>query len=990
MTRKRPFSAVPSGAGMVISGHPSTEATCGSTVAPVADSARPPLPLRWTRAAQPAFVGRRPELQVLEDVWARVLRGTRQLVVVGGEPGAGKSRLLAQAGTVLHAEGACVLVGSCVPELGLPYEPFVEPVESLLGAAAGEELAGLRAVAGRTAAPGSVAEPEHRRQVYASTLDALVRRSRELPVVLVLEDLHWAGPAALELLTYLVERCTEARLLILATHRTTAPDRSSALVSAVSRLYRLDGVRRLDLGGLETDDIADYLCLEAGTPTARARGAASLLRDQTGGNPFFLRELWRDLSARGGVPALHSGALPAPASVRDALQSRLLDLTDPQWQTLELAAVIGEHVDVATVLAASTWSREATLSALDDGVAYGLLEVLAPGSYRFPHALARQAVVDLLPASRRAHQHAKVAQVLEGRGAGSPGRVQALAHHYEQAHVLGLEDKAVHYLVEAARSAARALAHEDAARGFEQAARISVAAARREQLHLSAARSHLLGGDFARARALSEQVAVSADSRCRLQAAVLFEAASWRPGLPGARAVELLRTALAGATCGEDDPLAVRALASLGRALAFTGDTDAAAEVGASAVRTARLLGDDDLLAHALQASLWHGLRPQDAPAKLARATELSELAQRTGDLGHLGPAAYYRGVISYVQADPQGWAAANADLRRMSQATGQGFFEYMAGCLEYGRQFVVGDFAAASRTCDGLLELGERFGTDGTEGPSAVQTFMLRRETGEVEQVRRLITGTERSSDHWAPGLLALYTELGLDEPAGRLLRHLLADQLFRYRDSAQWPAVLAFLVEAALHLGDAAAAEQLLPELAPYCGHNLVAGQFVALFGSADRYLGAVESLLGRPGVEGRLAAALALDRRTGAPVHEAHTLAALVVHRRRAGVTAGLDVLVRQTRALAEPLGLVRPLRLLGAPPAAVPEQRPAGLTARETEVLRLLGEGLANREIADRLVISEHTAANHVRSILAKTGSGNRTQAAMYAAEHHLLD
>jgi DNA-binding CsgD family transcriptional regulator len=954
----------------------------------MAAAARPPLPLRWTRAAQPAFVGRRPELLVLEEVWSRVLAGTRQVVVVGGEPGAGKSRLLAQAGAVLHHEGACVLVGTCVPDLGLPYQPFVEPVEALLGAAAGEELAGLRVVAGRSASPGSVAEPEHRRQVYASTLDALVRRSREQPVVLVLEDVHWAGPAALELLTYLVERCSEARLLVLATHRTTAPDRSSELVTAISRLYRLDGVRRLDLDGLLTEDIAVYLHREAGLPPARARSAAAVLRDQTGGNPFFLRELWRQLSASGGVSALHRADPAAPASVRDALQSRLLHLLDPQRQTLELAAVIGEEVDVATVLAASDWSREATLSALDDGVAYGLLEELAPGTYRFPHALARQAVVDLLPASRRAHQHAKVARVLEARSAGTPGRVQALAHHYGQAHALGFADKAVHYLVEAARSAARALAHEDAAHAFEQAAGICDDTARREELLLAAARSHLLGGDFSRSRALSEQVAATTDHRCRLQAAVLFEAASWRPGLPGARAVELLRGALADPACSDDDPLAVRALASLGRALAFTGDTDAAAEIGAAAVRTARLLGDDALLAHSLQASLWHGLRPQDAPAKLARATELSELAQRTGDLGQLGPAAYYRGVISYVQADPEGWAAAAVDLRRMSQATGQGFFEYMAGCLDYGRQFVAGSFAAASRTCEALLELGERFGTDGTEGPSAVQTFMVRRETGQVEQVRRLITGSEQPDAHWAPGLLALYTELGLDEPASRLLRELLADGLVRYRDSAQWPAVLAFLTEAALHLGNAAAAEQLADELAPYSGHNLVAGQFVALFGSADRYLGAVESLLGRPDADQRLVAALALDRRTVAPVHVAHTLTALVVHRRRAGPVAGLDELVRQAREMAELLGLVRSLRLLG-PLRSVPQQRPAGLTTREAEVLCLLGEGLSNREIAERLVISEHTAANHVRSILAKTGSGNRTQAAMYAAEHDLL-
>jgi DNA-binding CsgD family transcriptional regulator len=957
----------------------------------VAASSRPPLPVRWTVSAQPVLVGRRRELAALEDAWSHVLRGCRQVVVVGGEPGAGKSRLLAEACTALYDEGARVLVGTCVADLGPPYQPFTEPVEALLagsaeGAPADERL---RVVAGRTAEPHAEGS-EHRRQLYDGVVDALTELAREQPLVLALEDLHWAGPPALELLTYLGERTPESRLLLLATHRTTAPDRTAGLVGAVSRLHRLDGARRLDLDGLRTEEVAEFLSREAGVPAHAALGPAAVLRDQTGGNPFFLRELWRDVAGRGGLAALRAGWLAAPASVRDALQSRLLGLSAPQRQTLELAAVVGEEVDVATVVAASAWSRDATLLALDAGVAYGLREHVAPGRYRFPHALARQAVVELLPPSRRAHQHARVATAIEARLPASEARAQALAHHYAQAQALGYGDKAVHYLVEAARSAERALAHEDAARGYAQAAELTDDPVRRDGLRLSAARSHLLGGDFARARGLAEQVASSPDPVERLQAAVLYEAAAWRPGLPGHRAVELLSSALAGGPRDEDDPLRVRALASLGRALAFTGDTDAAGEVGAAAVSRARQLQDDGLLAHALQASLWHGLRPHDVPGKLARATELSALAHRTGDLGHLGPAAYYRGVISYLQGDPDGWAEAQADLVSMSKQTGQDFFAYMAGCLAYGRQFVTGQFAAAERTCAGLLDLGEHFGTDGTEGPSAVQTYMLRRETGAVEQVRPLISGREQPTEHWAPGLLALYTELRLDQPAARLLRWLLADELAHHRDSSQWPAVLVFLVEAALHLEDAAAAEQLQPELLEYAGHNLVAGQFVALFGSADRYLGAVDSLLGRPGADGWLASALELDRRTGATVHQAHTLAATVRHRRRSGADgADLAELERRTRALAEPLGLTVPLRQVGRRPVHVPAQRPDGLTVREAEVLRLLGEGLPNREIADRLVISEHTAANHVRSILAKTGSGNRTQAAMYAASHDLL-
>jgi len=445
------------------------------------------------------------------------------------------------------------------------------------------------------------------------------------------------------------------------------------------------------------------------------------------------------------------------------------------------------------------------------------------------------------------------------------------------------------------------------------------------------------------------------------------------------------------------DPLYVRAMASLGRAIAFTGAIDPAGALGRRAIELARASGDDDLLAHALQASLWQGLRPHDATDKLARATELTRLAHRTGDLGHLVPAAVFRGSIGYLQGDPAGMAEAYDDLVLGARVTGQGYFAYFAGCMQYARSFAEGDLDGARRICGELEEWSGSFGADDTGGSSAVQAYMIRRESGALEQVRSLISGEERPGEHWAPGLLALYTELGLGRSAGRLLHWLLDGRLGRYQESAQWPCVLAFATEAALALGDEPAARTLRPMLEEYRGLNLVVGQFVAVFGSADRYCGAVDSLLGEPGAEERLAAAVAMDARMAAPLHHAYSLAATARHLRRVGAGARADEVAEEARALAGSPDVVRLRRVLEpapeqkpAPPARPGGALPAGLTVRETEVLRLLAEGLLNREIAERLVISENTAANHVRSILAKTGSGNRTQAAMFAAAHRLLD
>jgi DNA-binding CsgD family transcriptional regulator len=964
---------------------------------------RPVMPARWSDAGLPVLVGRDRELASFEAAWAAVVSGSRQALFIGGEPGAGKSRLLAEVAVRLHDEGAAVLLGTCVKEFGPPYQPFVEPVAALHQAVLAGELAAadepgqpgtvldrLATVAGRRRRPDTAgAEREYQRELYDAVLRAVRAAAAERPGVLALEDLKWAGATALNLLRHLVERTSEERLLVVATQRTTAPDRSAPLVHTVAELYRLAGVRRVDLGGLETEDVTRFLVGETRAPERRARVAAAVLRDQTGGNPFFLREVWRDLAGRGGLSALRSGEFTAPESVRDTLESRLVRLAEPHRQVLELAAVIGEEFELTTLIAAGDWTADTTLAAVDDAVSAGLLEPAARsgGSFRFPHALARQAALDLMPPSRRVREHARVAAALE-KAPGEPP-VRRLAHHYASARVLGHGDKALHYLLEAARLADTSLAHEEAARWFEQGAELTDDPGGRDQHRLAAARSHLLGGDFARARELFEQVAVSADPSLRVRASIGYEAATWRPGLPGHRAVELLTAAMDVIEHDETDPVYVTTLASLGRALAFTGAVDQASLVVGRAIDLARRLGNDRLLADALQASLWLGLRPQDAPAKLERATELTRLAERIGDSGHLGPAAHFRGVVSYMLGDRAGWDAAHRDLVRTARVTGEGFFAYMAGCLDYGRQMAAGRFAEAESTCARLQELGDSFGTDDTEGSYGVQTFMLRRETGGLEQVRHLVTGEERPTEHWAPGLLALYTGLGMQRPAARMLRWLLDEDLPMHESSAQWPAVLTFLTEAAVALQDEAAARRVRPMLLEFDGLNLVAGQFVAVFGSADRYLGEVDSLLGDGDPQAWFAAAEEMDDRMGANAHLAHTLAAWAAHLQGAGAEPErVRELVTRSRTVAESLGLDRALRkldgLTGEGGVA-----PDGLTPRETEVLLLVGVGMSNRAIARKLVISENTAANHVRSILAKTGCGNRTQAAHYAASRGLL-
>ena len=191
--------------------------------------------------------------------------------------------------------------------------------------------------------------------------------------------------------------------------------------------------------------------------------------------------------------------------------------------------------------------------------------------------------------------------------------------------------------------------------------------------------------------------------------------------------------------------------------------------------------------------------------------------------------------------------------------------------------------------------------------------------------------------------------------------------------------------MVDAAVALGDRDAVVTLRPFVSAYAGSNLIGGQFIALFGSADRQLARIAEVLGDLySAERHFAVALEMDRRMASVVHTADTLAhhALMLHRAGRDPARAKD-LAAQARDLAGPIGQARVLRRLDALRTA-----PEVLTAREAQVIRLLAEGLSNREIGVRLRISGNTAANHIRSILMKTGAANRTQAARYAAEHGL--
>ena len=960
-----------------------------------------------------------------EEAWTAVRAGGRQVLFIGGEPGAGKSRLAAEIAAAAYDQGAVVLLGNCSLVHG-PYQPWAECLEQLLGGTepgaladclpdSAAELLRLTPLVWRhrpelTAPPADAGD--YRRELFDAVATLLDAVGRQRPVVCVLEDLHWSGQPTLQLLDHVAQRSARSRLLLLCTHRTTAPDRSEDLTYAIADLYRLDGVRRLDLAGLSVEEVAQYLVAEGGVGPRRAREYATVLRDQTGGNPFFLRELWRDLTGSdelaGGLPARSFGA-HAPVSIRDTLERRLSRLDPGERAVVETAAVLGDGGEVRVLISACPQDAVTVLAALDAAVRFGLLdgEEVARGRIVFPHALTRQAVFDLIDPSRRTGLHARVGEVLRASESRSPAVIRQLAYHFARSAALGHGGVAAEYLRLAAQEAERSLAFEDSAAWYARAADLTEGPdAEREELRLAEADAYVRAGDFASARTRYLRLTDSREPPVRLRAAIGFEDATWPPGLPGTQARALLAHALEGVPEDLDDPWYVRALASLGRATAFTGDAERSRHLADLALARARRLGDRRLLRHVLSTMMWQHASPESVGRHLELANELTPLAREAQDWSALGTASVFRCSIAYIQADRAAWAAATADLDLAVRGSGQPFVAFMRRAGDYAQEFLAGDFAAATRVAEDLLERGRSFGPDDTEGSYGLQMFMIRRETGALEQVRPLLSAIRESSGTWEPGLLALYTELELAQEASELLWQLLAriDETAAWQAPwAQWTAVLVFLVEAALALGDVAAARRLRPLLAPYSGQQLIAGQFVAVFGPADAYLAAIDSLLGdRDSAERLFAAALAQATELGALIHRASTLTAWAAH-----LDAGADPdacgpearaarerlteMRKEARRIATSTGQARLLRLLDRSDTAPADTASAGtgpagaagLTPREIAVLRLLAAGSSNREIAARLKISENTAANHVRSILLKTGAANRTQVATLA-------
>jgi DNA-binding CsgD family transcriptional regulator len=967
-----------------------------------------------------AFIGRAAELGQLEAALEQAGQGRPQLVLVAGDAGMGKTRLLLEFADRAQQRGSRVLVGGCVElgDIGLAYLPVVDALRGLVEdpeeadlvaevAATAPGLGRLLPEVARSGPTGALAgDGLEQQQVFDAVRALLLRRSQRSSVVVVLEDLHWADRASRDLIAFLARTLRTGRVTVVASYRSDELHRRHPLRPLLAELVRLPGVERLELAPFSRAELAEHL--EAITGTSLPADQVEGIYSRSEGNPFYAEQLLAAGDADVGLPS----------TLADVLLARVQGLSEPAQQVLGVAAVAGRRVSHRLLAEVAGWPEADLERGLREGIGAGVLVTDSTGTYAFRHALLQEVVyAELLP-SEQVRLHAGYARLL----AAEPEGVAAeLAYHCLASHDLV---GALQASIGAAQEAEAALAPAETLHHLSGALRLwervpdpaTVTGTDRVDLLLRTAAAANAAGERQRAAGLAEEAAATADATADpAQAAVAHE----RLGLyllAAGRIEEAVRARASAVALVPSQPpsrLRARVTAAMAQALINAGRQEEARRWCDEALMVARAIGS----------------------------------AEEEADV------LVTQGMIEEIHHDPASARSLFAAGRARAAAAGNPEIESRAlldlAWLEFGQ----GDLAAARAVFDDGVELAQRTGLGWSDIGITMRRgqCLVRYEAGDWDDSHQLAAAVPGLAPALAVVGLGAYTllvEVGRGRPgAGRRLRDLAAlaglDPIidmevagleaeqatwhgdleraasavqrglaildagqFTYSPTVEeaWICATGLVVQAeraeraradgdAGTLRDAVAVGHLLLERTRaaverpdrtgvshdvylWGWHAKAEAEWSRLQGRSDpeAWLAAVEAFSYGHVYEvarcrWRLAEAL-----LGAGDREQATAAAQAAHQTavRLGaepLQAALELLARRGRL---DLG------------AGVPAERGlAGLTPREVEVLRLLVEGRSNRQIAETLFISGKTASVHVTNILAKLGVHSRLEAAATA-------
>jgi DNA-binding CsgD family transcriptional regulator/tetratricopeptide (TPR) repeat protein len=958
------------------------------------------------------FVGRRRELAALKDCVAAALAGGPRVVLCRGEPGIGKTRLAEELAAALESAGVPTFWGVAAESVGAPpYWPWRQVLRAVSG---GVDLAGVAAAHGLTGDlvrlvpdlfPLPAGDPdvrpshEDRFRLFDAVARLLGEVSRHRPLVIILDDAHWADGSSLSLLEYVASSMVAGQqLLVVVNYRDTEPLPKVLLTD----LPRQPRTRELELRGLDLAAVRAQLASAVGRDLPIP--AIEQVHARTGGNPFFVSELARTWADR----PLAVGE-PVSAGVRESIAARLDRLPPPSVRLLQSASIVGREFSVDLVAAMMDRPVLSCLALLDDALSAGFVEAApTPGKHRFVHDLLRDAVEAGLGTPERVGLHRRAAEVIEQLYAGRlEPHLSDLAWHWAEAAASGERLRAVGWIQRAAEEAKHRLAYEEAARLYRQALAVGAAQLDDEgrcRLLLALGSSLQLAGELSGRLASCREAATLARRLQRpdllADAALILEGGE--SGLDMELALRGMCEEALAALDPQPTPLRARVAAHLSNACMYLGDVDTARRVSESALSDAHQSGDQTAVAAALRARQLVSTGPEGLAERAGLAEQLMAIGRQRRDPGvqmwaHLWriDVAFQRGDLAAVagELEPLAWCTEEirTPLARWHLLQCRAVLAQAQGRFADARQLADRAVAALSPSATGHESaIINRTGV----------LFMICRHTGGGSDVSGLLAHTEPVGSAspeaefptegviFAIAAAAMLVSAGELAETGRIYRRLGPPGAWRPIPHAR-TVCYAFGAAVAIAMNASSDVRTLRDLLAPFRGQHLVSGAGAVAYGGpvelplgvAAAHLGLLDAavtdldtavrICAANGAAGfhveamcELAAALARRHHDG-DLPRARTLAAEVIRR---GTALGTHPWVDRARNLAQQLD----------------HEASGPLSPREREVAELVALGLTNRGIAARLYISERTAQNHVQHILTKLALTNRSQIAVWSS------
>jgi DNA-binding SARP family transcriptional activator/tetratricopeptide (TPR) repeat protein len=839
--------------------------------------------LSWAPSSL-GFVGRSSELQALDDAWSRARCGQGALVAISGEEGIGKTSLAVEFARRVHDGGGLVLYGRWDEVVPCPFQAFREALghygrscsdATLRGDIGdlGRDLARLLPdVAARVGEATPVpADPETERYRLFEAVDGWMSNiGARRPVLLVLDDLHWADKPSLLLLQHLM-RQTKRAVLVLATICCTEVRSSDDVWGILAGLRRTSRLERIQVGALTGDEVLGVLASIVGHRLGRSgAGFAEQLGKETAGNPFFLTEIARHLDAAGilGPDEGSSDAITrvrrinVPECVREVVQARLARLSENCRRVLSAACVTGEQFEIRVIGSACGISGEALVEAVDEGLRAGVIvQTSGPDDdFAFAHSVVRRTLFDGLTHPRRTYLHHRVALALENRYGSDEPHLAALAYHFWAGSFWARSspkgpERAVRYACLAGERAVHEVAYEEAARQYGRAIEVFD----RYQLTDQVQRCNMLlalgdaynrMGDVAAGGERFLEVAEIArgldSTELLTDAALGFGGALPAAVAPNSRAQELLRETLR--ALGRDDSRAhAVALARLAHWSHYAGPREDRLALSDQAVSIARRLDCPATLATVLTYCYWALDGPDDLDSRLRSAFEIARLGEELEDIEIVlqGLKCQLHALFAIGEIDALHDVAGR--MSRLASDLRQPEYVRLSIMWEAATAAMEGRFGEADRLTVEARSLLDQSGHPQAQAIYLVQTLpslWLRGTMGGLVPLLEQAVQPRTKTLAW-PALLAwAYAESGQPDRARGILAAIPPTRLQETDRNFDWWIVIVALANTVVRLNAPEWVGTLQQLMLPYAGRNATVGQ-ASFLGAVSHHLGVLASL-------------------------------------------------------------------------------------------------------------------------------------------------